>query len=78
MPRKARIDAPGALYHITARGIQRRKMFLDTEEDADILDADKGDETEDKAKGKSWVELKIGEKVEIPPVDPAKAATRFP
>ena len=29
MPRKARIDAPGALHHIIARGIERRKIFYD-------------------------------------------------
>lgn len=29
MPRKARIDAPGALDHIIARGIARRKVFDD-------------------------------------------------
>ena len=29
MPRKARIDAPGALHHIIARGIARRKVFDD-------------------------------------------------
>jgi len=28
MPRKARIDAPGALHHIIVRGIERRKFFL--------------------------------------------------
>ncbi len=27
MPRKARIDAPGALHHIISRGIERRKIF---------------------------------------------------
>ena len=27
MPRKARIDAPGALHHIIARGIERRAIF---------------------------------------------------
>ncbi len=27
MPRKARIDAPGALHHIIARGIVRRSIF---------------------------------------------------
>ena len=27
MPRKARIDAPGALHHIIGRGIERRKIF---------------------------------------------------
>jgi len=29
MPRKARIDAPGALHHIMCRGIERRKIFRD-------------------------------------------------
>ena len=29
MPRKARIDAPGALNHIIVRGIERRKIFYD-------------------------------------------------
>jgi putative transposase len=29
MPRKGRIDAPGALHHIIIRGIERRKIFRD-------------------------------------------------
>lgn len=29
MPRKARIDAPGALHHIMARGIEKRNIFYD-------------------------------------------------
>ena len=29
MPRKARIDAPGALHHIICRGIERGKIFKD-------------------------------------------------
>ncbi|MDI6687945.1 MAG: transposase [Desulfobacterales bacterium] len=32
MPRKSRIDAPGALHHIIVRGIERRQIF---EADAD-------------------------------------------
>jgi hypothetical protein len=28
MPRKSRIDAPGALHHFIVRGIARRKIFL--------------------------------------------------
>jgi len=27
MPRKARIDAPGALHHVIVRGIEGRKIF---------------------------------------------------
>jgi REP element-mobilizing transposase RayT len=29
MPRKPRIDAPGARHHIIVRGIERRKIFED-------------------------------------------------
>jgi len=29
MPRKARIDAPGALHHLIIRGIEKRKIFED-------------------------------------------------
>ena len=29
MPRKARIDAPGALHHIILRGIERKAIFKD-------------------------------------------------
>jgi REP element-mobilizing transposase RayT len=29
MPRKSRIDAPGALHHVMVRGIERRSIFLD-------------------------------------------------
>jgi hypothetical protein len=32
MPRKARIDAPGALHHIIVRGIERRRIFLDNQD----------------------------------------------
>ncbi|BBO72202.1 transposase [Desulfosarcina alkanivorans] len=32
MPRQARIDTPGALHHIIARGIERRKIFNDDED----------------------------------------------
>ena len=27
MPRKVRIDAPGALHHVIVRGIERRKIY---------------------------------------------------
>jgi hypothetical protein len=29
MPRKARIDSPGAVHHIISRGIERRSIFKD-------------------------------------------------
>ena len=32
MPRKARIDAPGALHHIIIRGIERKPIFKDSQD----------------------------------------------
>ena len=29
MPRRSRIDAPGALHHIIVRGIERKRIFKD-------------------------------------------------
>lgn len=37
MPRKSRIDAPGALHHIIGRGIARQKIFLSNEDRDDFL-----------------------------------------
>ncbi len=38
MPRKARIDAPGALHHVICRGIERREIFKDDIDRNDFLD----------------------------------------
>jgi len=38
MPRKARIDAPGAIHHIIVRGIERRKIFKDNSDRINFLD----------------------------------------
>jgi putative transposase len=38
MPRKARIDAPGALHHIIIRGIERRKIFRQDADRVNFLD----------------------------------------
>jgi len=32
MPRKTRIDAPGALHHIIIRGIERKAIFKDDQD----------------------------------------------
>ena len=37
MPRTARIDAPGLLHHVRARGIERRKIFRDDQDRLDFL-----------------------------------------
>ncbi len=38
MPCKAHIDAPGALHHIIARGIERRKIFYDNTDRDNFLE----------------------------------------
>ncbi len=38
MPRLARLDAPGVLHHVIIRGIERRKIFLDSKDRDDLLD----------------------------------------
>ena len=37
MPRKARIDAPGALHHIIVRGIERKDIFRDSLDYSNLL-----------------------------------------
>lgn len=37
MPRKARIDAPGAVHHIIMRGIERRKIFRSDPDRSDFI-----------------------------------------
>lgn len=38
MPRRARIDAAGALHHIIIRGIEHRKIFCDDADRVNFLD----------------------------------------
>jgi putative transposase len=38
MPRQSRLDTPGALHHIIARGIERRKIFEDDQDRYDFLE----------------------------------------
>ena len=38
MPRQARLDAPGVLQHIMARGIERRKIFWDDKDRTSFLE----------------------------------------
>ncbi len=37
MPRKARVDAPGALHHTTVRGIERARIFRNNADRNDFL-----------------------------------------
>ncbi len=36
MPKRSRIEAVGALYHVVARGIERRKIFEDEADHTDF------------------------------------------
>ena len=38
MPRGSRIDAPGALQHIIARGIDRKRIFTDDADRDNFID----------------------------------------
>jgi putative transposase len=38
MPRSARIDIPGVLYHVLVRGIERRPIFLDDADRSSFID----------------------------------------
>ena len=38
MPRTGRLDAPGALHHVMARGIERREIFRDDGDRAAFAD----------------------------------------
>jgi REP element-mobilizing transposase RayT len=38
MPRPPRFDAPGAFHHVTARGVERREIFLDDDDRAAYVD----------------------------------------
>lgn len=37
MPRQARIDVPGHLYHVMVRSIERDKIFVDGDDYIDFL-----------------------------------------
>jgi putative transposase len=38
MPRKSRIDAPGALHHVMVRGIDRQKIFKNKDDYSLFMD----------------------------------------
>jgi REP element-mobilizing transposase RayT len=38
MPKKARIDAPGALHHVITRGIEKRDIFKDDDDRNNFLE----------------------------------------
>jgi hypothetical protein len=38
MPRLARLDAPGVIHHVIIRGIERRRIFCDSKDHADMIE----------------------------------------
>ena len=55
MPRKSRIDAPGAVHHIIVRGIERQKLFVDDNDRKNFLDRIGGIITDTKTSCYAWV-----------------------
>ena len=37
MPRQARLDSPGLMHHVMARGLNRQKIFLDDADRANFI-----------------------------------------
>ncbi len=54
MPRKSRIDAPGALHHIIVRGIERRKVFVDDTDRNNFINRVRGIATETNTACYAW------------------------
>ena len=54
MPRKSRIDTPGALHHIILRGIERRKIFFDDGDRDNFLDRLAGIVTDTNTQCLAW------------------------
>jgi putative transposase len=54
MPRRSRIDAPGALHHVIARGIARTGVFLNDADREDFLERLGGIMEESKASCYAW------------------------
>ncbi|MGD9332324.1 MAG: transposase, partial [Desulfobacterales bacterium] len=57
MPRQARIDAPGALHHIIARGIERRDIFYDEKDRDDFLQRLEGIVSQSNTRCYAWALL---------------------
>jgi hypothetical protein len=61
MPRRSRIDAPGALQHIIARGINRQRIFKDDADRDIFLDRLGNILSETQTACFAWAELKISQ-----------------
>ncbi len=66
MPRKARIDTPGALHHIIVRGIERRRIFYD---DLDRENLECQYELKSKGYGFDWLVGRVALLLNLEPGD---------
>ncbi len=55
MPRKARLDAPGALHHIMVRGINKTDIFVDNQDKSRFLERLGENVTDGKCSIYAWV-----------------------
>jgi hypothetical protein len=62
MPRKAGIDAPGALHHIFIRGIERRRIFRDDQGPVNLIERPGGIVSDTKTFG-GEIAVKRGERI---------------
>jgi len=72
MPRKARIDAPGALHYIIIRGIERRKIFKDDTDRINFLGRLGKVFSETGTKCFAWALISYDRAAEIFPLNPKK------
>ena len=61
MPRRSRIDAPGVLHHIIARGINRQRIFKDDADRDNFLDRLGNILAEPQTACFVWAKLKISQ-----------------
>ncbi|OEU67630.1 MAG: hypothetical protein BBJ57_10730 [Desulfobacterales bacterium PC51MH44] len=60
MPRKSRIDAPGALHHIIVRGIERKTIFKDDADKDNFLERLKNILTDSNTSCFVWASRELG------------------
>jgi len=60
MPRRSRIDAPGALHHIIVRGIERKTIFEDDADRDNFLERLKNILTDSDTSCFAWASRELG------------------
>ncbi len=73
MPRGPRLDAPGVLHHVMARGIERRQIFWDDHDRDDFVDRLAGLVKDGALTVYAWAFIPS-----LPPLGSYRPATPFP